>query len=148
MALKLSVGLCKKAGLPDYGSVGATCQVEFEVERSLLYGDGAAFQQCVTQAYTACRQAIEAELARHGNGSPNGNGHGHSGNGAGPSAPRPATQSQVRAIHSICRRQGIDITAEVQQRFGVTRPEDLDIRQASELIDAIKPQEAVAGNGR
>jgi len=144
MPLKISVGLCKKSGLPDYGSVGANCNVEFEVDQSLLENDLQAFHQRVAKAYSACRQAIDDELGR--DKAPQNGGNGHTG-GSSP-APRPATQSQVRAIHTIARRQGLELTAQLQTRFGVYRVEDLDIRQASELIDAIKPQTEAAGNGR
>jgi len=145
MPLKISVGLCKKAGLPDYGSIGANCNVEFEVYQSLLENDPAVFHQRVAKAYSACRQAIDDELGRHNSAQHGGNGQT---NGSSPAAPRPATQSQVRAIHTIARRHGVDLAGELQTRFGIYRVEDLDIRQASELIDAIKPQTEVAGNGR
>ena len=36
MALKLNVGLAKKVGMPDYGSVCASCYVESELDGSLL----------------------------------------------------------------------------------------------------------------
>jgi hypothetical protein len=145
MPLKISVGLCKKAGLPDYGSIGANCHVEFEVDQSLLENDPAMFHQRVTKAYLACRQAVDDELSRHHTSQPGGNGQTNS---VSPEPPRPATQSQLRAIHTIARRQGVDLAPELQTRFGIYRVEDLDIRQASELIDAIKPQTEVAGNGR
>jgi hypothetical protein len=63
MPLKLNVGLSKKIGQPNYGSLGATCHLELELESSLLQTDADAFQQRVRQAYAACRRAIDAELA-------------------------------------------------------------------------------------
>jgi len=47
MAVTLSVGLQKKVGLPDYGSLGASCHVEFEVDRSLLDSNLDGFHQKV-----------------------------------------------------------------------------------------------------
>ena len=32
MPLKLNVGVSRKVGLPDYGSVGASCNVEVELD--------------------------------------------------------------------------------------------------------------------
>lgn len=137
MPLRLQVGLQQKVGLPDYGSLGASCHVELELDSQLIARSPDAFQQEVTRAFDACRQAVQNELARTKpaatNGSPKTNGqNGHKPNG--PSARR-ATASQVRALRAIAGRQKFDLATDLQQRFGLTQPEDLDLQQASRLID-------------
>ena len=63
MAVKLSVGLQRKIGLPEFGSLGASCNVEFEIDSSLLEHDLKGFHQKVSDAFVACRQAVHNQLA-------------------------------------------------------------------------------------
>ena len=152
MAVTLSVGLQKKVGLPDYGSFGASCHVEFEIDRCLIDQDLEGFHHKVAGAFAACRQAVNDQLAQQSaqtslvsaknssNGVPHHNGHTrHSGNGQSTGGDvGSATQSQIRAIFAIARRQRVDPAAVVRERFSVDRPEDLSIREASTLIDDLK----------
>lgn len=64
MPTNIRVGLSQKAGLPNYGSLGATCEVTFEAEHGLLERDLDAFYDRVKDAFAACRQAVQEELAR------------------------------------------------------------------------------------
>ena len=68
MTLKLTVGISKKVGQPNYGSLGAQCQLEYDLDVTLLVQDLEQFHQRVRQAYQACTQAVEDELARHRRG--------------------------------------------------------------------------------
>ena len=119
MPLKLSVGVSQKVGLPNYGSVGASCNLEMELDTGLLEKDLDGFHARIRAAYVAAHQAVHDELARlHApanadNGSPspararslasNGTTRAN-GNGAVATrsqsdrtrAPRPATANQVR----------------------------------------------------
>jgi hypothetical protein len=157
MALKLNVGVSRKVGLPAFGSVGASCNIELELSHDLLERDLDAFHARVRDVYVAAHQAVHDELARlhagaqagpphdppispprqASNGHPGGNGHAER-PPAGRSRPRrPATENQLRAIRSIASRQHADLDGLLRE-FGVNRPEDLSLKQASELIDALK----------
>ena len=152
MPMKVSVGLSKKIGLPDYGSLGASCHVEVELDGSMLQTDVDKFQQHVRRAYQACAQAVNEELGRsnghhpppaqnpaptNGNGA-NGNGHaGTNGNGNGNGGQRKATNSQAKAIFAIARSQQLDL-GQLMASYGVNKPDELDIKTASQLIDRLK----------
>lgn len=137
MPLKLQVGLQQKRGLPDYGSLGASCHVEIELDSQLLDRNPAAFQQEVQRAFQACREAVQTELGRQSSAEQKEAPPANNGHPATKTPARRATQSQLRALRAIATRQGFDLAADLQQRFGITRPEELELQQASRLIDEL-----------
>ena len=155
MPLKLNVGLSKKIGQPDYGSLGASCHVEVELDHALLDSDLEGFQQRARQAFSACRQAVHDELARHTGNQPVGDpakpaeaaSNGHT---------RPATNGETS--HRASRKQ-LDYVQQLAGQItglGVRKLEDLAHRMfskpladlssldASGLIDTLK--QIKAGN--
>jgi hypothetical protein len=56
--------------------------------------------------------------------------------------------SQVRALHAITNRQGLDLALTLQEHYGIDHAEDLGIGQASELIDSLKGATSNNGNRR
>ena len=154
--LKLNVGTNRKIGQPDFGSAGASCNLELELDTG-LFQDLDGLQQVVKRAYAACNQAVHDELARIA---------GDTGKNTQPQeiievrtspaisgttvtriqpaqftnqpSPRPATASQVKAIRAICARRKIDLVGLLRDRFGLTTADELGIRQASNLIDELK----------
>jgi hypothetical protein len=147
MPTTLSIGFSKKIGLPEYGSAGAHCQVEFEIDRSVLQEDLDAFHQVARKAFIACQQAVQDQLARQqptsaaanaGNHPVGTNGHGEASNGRSNGSVRRATASQARALTTIATRHGVDLVRLLTDRYHVDRPEDLSISDASRLIDELK----------
>lgn len=158
MPLRLNLGVSRKLGLPDYGSAGAMCNIELELDQALLERDPEGFRARVRAGYAAARAAVHDELARLRDHDPEAdaesddhNPHSH---GRGP-APRrdagtpagdgrsarsgpPATPKQVGAIRALARRHGADLEGLLRDDHGVGRPEDLSRAQASTLIDQLR----------
>ena len=70
MPVTINVGYSEKLGQPDFGSIGASCHIECELDGRLVFESPEAFQEKVRELYAACSQATKDELARHraGNG--------------------------------------------------------------------------------
>jgi len=149
--LKLNAGFSRKVGEPNYGSRGASVNVELEVESSLV-GDADALMNRIRNLFSIAKRAVDAELNgtpasqdtansqtnRQGNGSRNGQ--------TTDSEPvRNATVSQLRAIRTICNRQGLDAAQLANERFQVDDLNELSLREASTLIDHLKTEPV---NGR
>jgi hypothetical protein len=74
----------------------------------------------------------------------NGNGGGHPGGNGGTQPSRTvATAAQLRAIRTLARQAGTSPEVACKTRYGHGRVEELSVREASGLIDALKgPQES------
>jgi hypothetical protein len=179
MSVKLNIGLSRKVGEANYGSRGASINLEVELDNGMLNNPD-QLRERVHDLYVLARQSVDEELQRpaeagpsefsHGNGNAqsngsgraataancNGHANGHAANGNGNSngyashgnshsngqhgrvEVARATQSQIRAIFAITKRQGLDPHTVISERFRVHRMEDLTIREASAIIDELK----------
>lgn len=174
MPMTVKVGLAKKVGQPDFGSLGASCDIELELDGSLLFQDLDGLQERIRTAYVACRQAVNDELSSqrpprlsdapprtNGHSQPTGNGqqahrsaengfqrtNGSSNGHATNGKRRAATASQVRALHAIATHQGFNLTDRLNERFNLFRAEDLSVSEASRLIDELKGGTVANGSG-
>lgn len=147
MPMTVNVGLTRKLGQPNFSSLGASCDVQLELDGMLLFANPDGLQEKIRAAYAACDRAITAELARQiGDDSPSsrdisGDRHvpanGYRLNNGGVDSWRNATTSQIRALHAIARRRGLNLTDILQDRFHAYSVERLSVIQASQLIDEL-----------
>jgi hypothetical protein len=149
MPMRLNVGASRKVTDNNYGSRGASVNLELELDASLV-AEPHKLQERIRDLFDLVRTSLAEEL--HGNS----NGHAApsiavtpesppagaatlrgrvNGNGTGP---RPATPSQVRALHAIARGQGIELSQFLYERFQLRRANDLSITQASAAIDGLR----------
>src|SRR6476659_2972946 len=129
MPLKLSIASSRKVGEPSFGSRGATVGLEMEVDSSLV-DHPRQLHEKIRRLFRLAKQSVDLEL------------------GSQPPARahlddseiicRSATDRQIRAIQAIARRKNLDLTEVLRGRFGIERPADLSVDEASQLIDAIK----------
>ena len=159
MAFKINVGLSRKIGQPHFGSLGASCHIDLEIDPQSLGRGAEAIQSEILDAFAICKRAVDAELAKcdqtHAD-EPRTHGQlcinppaplpGDRPNRSQSAAPgqrqqqpaRPATTAQIKAIHAIAGKAGIDVSDELGRRFGIRNPQQLSISQASEMIDHLK----------
>ncbi len=160
MSVKVHVGVHRKRSSFESSEL-ALCTAEFEVDSALL-ADPARFHERTEEVYRLCELAVEGQLARQqqvrGSASvrllprtgsdvlfaepqPNvsntelGNPGSVERIGSGI---RPMTASQRRAILTIAGKLGLDIASLLQQQFGLSSIDELNIRQASQIIGSLR----------
>lgn len=155
--MKATVGICRKIGQPDYGSIGATCHVEFDLVQELIQDDPESFRQQVRDAFAACSQAVNEELARqrgpsvtetldspkavsNGNGAPHRNGQQH----ATPAASRASDRQLIylRQLARLVPAVGLRRLDELAQNVCGKTTVVLSTAEASRLIDSLKAVKA------
>ena len=161
IVIKLNAGISRKVGEPNYGSRGASINVELELESSAAQ-DIDLLHQKIRGLFAIAKAAVDEELGlgakagaqSHPGVAPHGqaNGHGEPSrpaangqrNGAANGKARPASEAQLRAIRAICERLGADPEAQARQQLGRGVAE-LSLPEASCLIDRLK---ALSPNGQ
>jgi hypothetical protein len=136
MPLKLNVAISRKIGQANYGSRGATVGLEMEVDSGLV-DEPRQFHERIARLFQLAAESVNREL---GDRAP------HPGDNGKRPEPRAATPAQIRAIHAIARRRNLDLLAALSGGFGVNRPEQLSLEEASQLIEDIaRPHNGVPG---
>jgi hypothetical protein len=158
MPVRLNVGASKKVGEANYGSRGASVNIEMELDSGLI-AEPNKLREKIRQLFTLVRSSLAEEL--NGNGrkeetsTPPAPSASAQLNGSSPAQPsnsnrnqqaqrsstvRLATPAQVKALYAISRQKGADLRGLLRERFSVGRPDDLTVSQASSLIDDLKAQ--------
>jgi hypothetical protein len=151
MPIRVNVGLSRKVGEPNYGSRGASVNIEAELDTALV-SDPARLKDHLKHLFGLVRNALAEELNNHTSQqpapapkttTPNGSAATprHVTSGTPPaqrSGTRMATAAQAKALWAISRQSGIDLRTVLREQFSVGRPEELSMSQASALIDDLK----------
>ena len=157
MPTVVNLGLTKKHGLPDYGSIGASCSVSMELDGTLLQSDLESFHRRVRDAYVACAQAVNDELSRHRQlvdpedppvpespaqrAEQANHGDSHAGNGNGSHRSAGASEKQQSYIQQLGRQirgLGVRRLDELSDRMFGKPVGSLTSFEASSLIDQLK----------
>ena len=133
MPLKLSIGISRKVGEPNFGSRGATVGLELEVD-SALASQPREFQARVAALFRLAQASVDRELGSRSTAEVSANGPAAN----GIEAVRGATANQLRTIQAMVAERRFDLSKELRDRFDCGRLADLTLPQASELISALK----------
>jgi hypothetical protein len=153
MPLKLNIGASRKVTDNNYGSRGASVNLEIELDTALV-ADPPKLQAKIRRLFQLVGTSLAEELngnGHHANGPTGPVGTGDQPPGDRPAAngtggcsgppdtgPRRATAGQCNAIYAIARAHGIDLGDYLLDRYQTRRPDELTLRQASETIDDLK----------
>ncbi len=176
MPMKLTIGSSKKLGQPGFGSIGASVHFELEVD-STLVAEPDRLQERIRELFGLAKASIDEELhveptqpaantprstaqpatpprqphanGRNGASRSTTNGYRSNGNGRQPTNnPLPATASQIRALHAIANRQGLNLEAVLQDRFDISDAATLTVAEASQMIDDLNATNTATAGGR
>lgn len=148
--IKLNCGISRKVGEPNYGSRGASVNVELELE-SAAAQDTNLLHDRIRRLFAIAKSSVDEELgiaaiagapqqSSQPSGAPTPSHTSPSSNG---NSTKPATEAQLRAIWAICNQLGIDQDAEAQRTF--RHPvSQLTVPEASKLIDHLKQVQAAS----
>src|SRR4051795_612648 len=132
MLSKLNITSSRKIGQPNFGSRGAIVEIELEIGSELL-DNPRQLHDKIARLFRLARGSVDRELLAKVRTD--------SDRYCGSETPlnrfRSATNRQIRALRAIASRRELDLQAELQNRSGVARPEDLSLEEASELIAAL-----------
>ena len=146
MPLTLNVGFSRKVGEANYGSRGASVNLQVELEGGALRNPS-QLRRDISNLFRYTREAVNEELARVHSATraaepaPE-NGHSHVGEEI---EVRAATPAQVRALYAISRKYQINLIELLMERFGCHQPEDLSLEDASSLISDLDGAERNGG---
>jgi hypothetical protein len=140
MPMNLNVGLSRKVGEANYGSRGATVNVEIELDAALIKKTE-RLKEKIRQLFALVRTSLSEELDRGHRSDASVNGTSKQGKDGAPQPAerqRPATQFQIKALMAIAKNKDLSLDDIVKDRFHADKPEALSLRQASQLIDELK----------
>ncbi len=132
--IKLNCGISRKVGEPNYGSRGASVNVELELESSAVQ-DSQLLHQKIRGLFAVAKAAVDQELGLTATSTASQEQNCGAGNAS--DGGRPATEPQLRAIVAICRQHGLDAESWVREKCG-RLPRELTLVEASRLIDELK----------
>jgi len=152
MAIKVNVGFSRKVGEPNYGSRGASVQLEVELDQTAI-DDAERFRWEIARIFERIRDSVDRELQRRV--SPPHEPPGSCGECCNPRnqdgglrAHRLATPNQVRAIQTMARHRGVDLCRLLSAGLNGKTTDELTIEEASLLIDQLNSIPVSGSNGR
>ena len=143
--LKLNAGFSRKVGEANYGSRGASVNVELEVESNLV-NDPDGLVSRIRNLFDLARKSVDDELNADFSPQSETSSQKRTTNGQAARG-RSATISQIRAIRAICKNQGRDAEQLANAKFAVADLDELSLQEASSLIVELKSMSTNGQNG-
>lgn len=148
--IRLNVGASRKVSDNHYGSRGGNVNIELELDSSLAL-DSQKLRDHIRKLFDLANASLTEELQannehanveelRHHRDGANLNGNG-AGNAVTVTPVRFATEKQIICIQGLARKHGVPVP-ELLKQAGVRVFNDLNVRQASQLIESLKGSSA------